>query len=82
MLKFTAAAKLYLWEFVEIAFLAVLALLLISILLGPGAGSYVASVTENATKFAAAASPGVLGVVIVLAIIFLVLRRNIGTRRR
>ncbi|MEI7804724.1 MAG: hypothetical protein WCI56_05295 [Hyphomicrobiales bacterium] len=75
MLKFTATAKQYLWEFVELAFLAVLALLLISILLGQGAGSYVASVTENVTKFGASAGPGVLGVVILLGIIFLVMRR-------
>ena len=48
MLKFVATAKVFLWEFVELAFLAVLALVLLSIL---------------------------LGIVIILAIIYLVMQR-------
>lgn len=75
MSDFVANAKRVLWDFVELAFLIVLALLLIFLLLGPGAGSYVASVADNVTKFATGASSGMLGIVIVLAIIFLVLRR-------
>lgn len=67
--------KRALWEFVEIAFLAVLALMLIFLLLGPSAGAYVASVADNVSKFASAASSGVLGIVIVLAIGYLALRR-------
>ena len=76
MWKFMATAKQVLWEFVELAFLAVLALLLIHLLLGAGAGSYVESVADNVTKFATAASGGVLGIVIVLAILYLVLRKS------
>ena len=75
MWKFIANAKRALWEFVELAFLAVLALMLIFLLLGKGAGSYVESVADNVTKFAAGASSGLLGIVIVLAIIYLALRR-------
>ncbi len=60
MWKFVTAAKLVLWEFVEIAFLAVLALLLIFMLLGQNAGPYVASVADNVTKFATGASSGLL----------------------
>jgi nitrate reductase gamma subunit len=75
MSDFIANAKRVLWDFVELAFLIVLALLLIFLLLGPGAGPYVASVADNVTKFATGASSGMLGIVIVLAIIFLVLRR-------
>ena len=75
MWKFIATAKQALWEFIELGFLAVLALILIHLLLGPGAGSYVASVADNVTKFATATSSGMLGVVIVLAIVYLVLRR-------
>ena len=71
MLKFVAAAKLVLWEFVELAFLVVLALVLISLLLGKDAGPYVTSVADNVTKFSAGASSGVLGIVSVLAIIYL-----------
>jgi nitrate reductase gamma subunit len=76
MWKFVAIAKRVLWEFVELAFLTVLALILIFLLLGQNAGPYVVSVADNVTKFATTASSGLLGVVIVLAIIYLVLRRT------
>jgi hypothetical protein len=75
MWKFVATAKRVLWEFVELAFLLVLALVLISLLLGPGAGTYVASVADNVAKFASGASSGLLGIVLVLAIIYLAMRR-------
>lgn len=75
MLNFVAAAKRVLWEFVELAFLLVLALVLISLLLGADAGSYVASVADNVTKFAGSASSGLLGIVLVLAIVYLAMRR-------
>jgi hypothetical protein len=76
MWKFVGQAKRALWAFVELAFLVVLALILIQLLLGQGAGSYVNSVADNVTKFATAASSGLLGVVIVLAILYLVLKRG------
>lgn len=75
MWNFVAEAKRALWAFVELAFLAILAIILIHLLLGEGAGGYVTSVADNVTKFATAASSGLIGVVIVLAIIYLVLRR-------
>jgi membrane protein DedA with SNARE-associated domain len=78
-----ATAKVFLWEFVELAFLAVLALVLLSILLGKNAGGYVESVAENAAKFSSSASSGVLGVVIILAIIYLAMKRmKPGSRGR
>ena len=82
MLKFVATAKIFLWEFVELAFLAVLALVLLSILLGKNAGGYVESVAENASKFASSASSGLLGIVIILAIIYLAMRRMKPGRTR
>ncbi len=78
MWNFVATAKRVLWEFVELGFLIVLALLLIFLLLGKSAGPYVESVADNVTKFATGASSGLLGVVIVLAIIYLVMRRTNG----
>ena len=75
MWNLVANAKRVLWEFVELAFLAVLALMLIFLLLGQNAGSYVVSVADNVSKFAASASAGLLGIVIVLAIIYLALRK-------
>jgi hypothetical protein len=76
MFEFIAKAKRVLWEFVELGFLTVLALILVHLLLGANAGAYVASVVDNVSKFASAASSGLLGIVIVLAIIFLALRRK------
>jgi hypothetical protein len=73
--KFVATAKRALWDFVELAFLLVLSLVLIFLLLGQNAGPYVTSVADNVTKFATSAGAGLLGAVVVLAIIFLVLRR-------
>lgn len=75
MWNFVATAKRALWEFVELAFLLVLALVLISLLLGSDAGTYVASVVDNVAKFASGASSGVLGIVLLLAIIYLAMRR-------
>jgi hypothetical protein len=75
---FVVNAKRVLWEFVEIAFLVVLSLLLISLLLGSNAGSYVTSVADNVSAFATKASSGLLGIVIVLAVAYLALRRTTG----
>jgi hypothetical protein len=75
MWKFAATAKRVLWEFVELAFLTVLALVLIFLLLGPNSGAYVVSVADNVTKFATNASSGLLGIVILLAIIYLAQRK-------
>jgi hypothetical protein len=75
MQAFVANTKRVLWDFVELAFLSVLALVLISLLLGEGAGGYVTSVVDNVQKFAAGASSGLLGIVLVLAIVFMAVRR-------
>ena len=78
MVQFIANAKRALWEFVELAFLTVLSLMLIFLLLGKSAGSYIESVADNVTKFAAGASSGLLGVVIVLAVVYLAMQRMKG----
>jgi hypothetical protein len=76
MSKFIASSKRALWSFVELAFLVLLALILISLLLGQAAGPYVLSVADNVGKFASTASSGLLGIVIVLALIYLAARRQ------
>jgi hypothetical protein len=78
MQTFVANTKRVLWEFVEIAFLVLLSLVLISLLLGSNAGGYVTSVAENVSAFASKASSGLLGILIVLAIIYLAARRMPG----
>jgi hypothetical protein len=53
----------------------VISLVLIFLLRGKDAGNYVASAADNVTKFSAGASLGMLGIVLVLAIIYLAAER-------
>ena len=76
MWNFIAEAKRALWAFVELGFLAVLAIILTHLLLGEGAGSYVTSVADNVKKFAAdVPTPSLIGIGVILAIIYLVMQR-------
>jgi hypothetical protein len=74
--EFIEKSKRYLWAFVELAFVALLALMLIYFLLGQNSGAYVMSVADNVTKFAGAVpTPSLIGLAIVLALIFLITGR-------
>ena len=76
MLVFIDKSKRYLWAFVELAFAAVLALMLIYLLLGQGCGPYVVSVADNVTKFAGGVpTPSLIGLAIVLALVWLITGR-------
>ena len=69
-------AKRALWAFVELGFLAVLAIILTHLLLGEGAGSYVTSVADNVLQFAnGIPAQGLVGLAIVLALVFLITNR-------
>jgi hypothetical protein len=66
----------FLWLFVELAFLAILATILIFLILGDSSGVFVKSVTENVMKFAGGVpTPSLIGLSVLIAIIFLVLNR-------
>lgn len=80
MWNYLSTAKRFLWEFVELGFLAVLSLILIHLLLGEQAGPYVVSVADNVTKFTSGAgAAGLVGIAIVVVIVYLIMRRlNIG----
>jgi hypothetical protein len=68
--------KRYLWAFVELGFLAVLAIILIYLILGEGSGTFVTSVADNVTKFASdVPTSSLLGIGVLLAIIYLVTQR-------
>ena len=76
MPAFVEKSKQYLWAFVELAFAAVLALMLIYLLLGQGSGAYVVSVADNVTKFAGGVpTPSLIGLAILLALIWLIMGR-------
>jgi len=76
MLDFLDKVKRYLWAFIELAFAAVLAIMLIYIIMGTDAGLFVNTVALNVLKFAdAVKGPTLVGLAIVLALIFLVTNR-------
>lgn len=51
MLEIIARAKRYMWEFVELAFVAVLGIMLVYLVLGQDSGAFVLSVAANVIKF-------------------------------
>jgi hypothetical protein len=51
MLAFVAKAKQYVWDFIELAFAAVLGIMLIYLVLGKDSGVFVLSVAANVIKF-------------------------------
>jgi hypothetical protein len=76
MLEFLDKSKRYLWAFVEIGFLAVLAIMLVYLLLGEAAGPYVVSVVDNVMKFAAAMpTPSLVGLGILIALVYIFVQR-------
>jgi hypothetical protein len=77
MLGYLQKAKQYLWAFVEIGFLTILAIMLIYLILGQDSGVFVSGVPDNVVKFAAAIpSQSVIGVAIVLALIVIIAKRR------
>ena len=76
MLDYMSKAKQYLWAFVEIGFLTVLAIILIYLILGSSSGVFVSSVADNVMKFAAGIpAQSLVGLAIVLALVFLLANR-------
>ena len=66
----------FLWLFVELAFLTVLAVILIFLILGDSSGVFVKSVTDNVMKFAGGVpTPSLIGLSVLVAIIYLILNR-------
>ena len=77
MLGHLQKAKQYLWAFVEIGFLTILAIMLIYLILGQDSGVFVSGVADNVVKFAAAIpSQSVIGIAVVLALIVMIAKRR------
>jgi formate/nitrite transporter FocA (FNT family) len=51
MLEFVAKAKQYIWDFIELGFAAVLAIMLIYLVLGQDSGVFILFVAGNVIKF-------------------------------
>jgi hypothetical protein len=77
MLGYLQKAKEYLWAFVEIGFLAILAVILIYLILGQDSGVFVLGVADNVLKFAGSIpAQSLVGIAIVLALIVLLTNRR------
>ena len=77
MRKFMANATNLLWEFVELGFVTILAIMLIYLILGQGSGIFVQSVADNVTKFAnGVPTPSLIGLALVLGVIYLIMHRQ------
>jgi hypothetical protein len=75
-MDFLDKAKRYLWTFVELGFLTILAIILIYLILGQSSGVFVTGVADNVIKFAGAIpAQGLVGIAIVLALVFLITAR-------
>jgi hypothetical protein len=75
MIETLEKAKRYLWAFVELGFVALLAIILIYLLLGQNSGEFIVSVADNVKGFASEASASLIGIGIILALIYLVRQR-------
>jgi hypothetical protein len=76
MLAFLESVRRYLWAFVELGFLAVLAVMLIYLLLGESSGVFVLSVADNVIMFAdEVPTASLLGIGVILAIVYLLTQR-------
>ncbi len=76
MLAFMDTTRRYLWAFVELAFAALLAIMLLYLLVGQDSGSYVLSVVDNVTKLAGGIpTPSLIGLGIVGLLVYMVALR-------
>ncbi len=77
MLEFLDKAKRVVWSLVELAFAAVLAIMLIYLLVGQNSGTFVLSVADNVLKFAnAVPTASLVGLVLLATLIYLIARRR------
>ena len=76
MMSYIDKARVFLWAFVELLFLGVLAVMLIYLVMGQSSGVFVLSVADNVIKFSnAVPTPSLIGMAIILAIIYLIMQR-------
>jgi nitrate reductase gamma subunit len=76
MMTFLDNAKRYLWTFVELGFISILAIMLIYLILGQGSGVFILAVADNVMKFAQAVpTPSLIGLALLLALIYLIMQR-------
>ncbi len=76
MLTWIDTARRYLWAFVELAFVTLLAIILLHLLVGPNAGIYTQTVVDNVMKLASSVpTPSLIGLAVVGLLIYMVGQR-------
>ena len=76
MMDFLETTKRFLWTFVELGFLSILAIIILYLILGQNSGEFVLSVADNVVKFAnAVPTPSLIGLAVVVAMIVLIVQR-------
>jgi hypothetical protein len=76
MLTWIDTARRYLWAFVELAFVALLAIILLHLLVGPNSGAYTQSVVDNVMKMAEGVpTPSLIGIAIVGLLVYMIGQR-------
>jgi hypothetical protein len=69
-------SRQFLWAFVELGFLSLIAIILIYLILGESSGVFVQSVADNVLKFAGGVpTPSLIGLAIVGMLVYLTARR-------
>jgi hypothetical protein len=76
MMQYLEKARRFLWLFVELGFLTILASILLYLILGDNSGVFITSVADNVKKFATdVPTPSLIGIGVIVAIIYLVMQR-------
>jgi hypothetical protein len=76
MMQYLEKTRRFLWLFVELGFLIILATILIYLILGDNSGVFVTSVADNVKKFAGdVPTPSLIGIGVIIAIVYLVMQR-------
>jgi hypothetical protein len=77
MLEFVAKAKQYIWDFIELGFAALLAIMLIYLVLGQDSGVFILFVAGNVIKFTNDVPAGnLLAFAIIAALLYWVAQKN------
>jgi hypothetical protein len=76
MMDIIDKSRQFLWAFVELGFLSLIAIILIYLILGESSGVFVQSVADNVLKFAGGVpTPSLIGLAIVGMLVYLTARR-------
>jgi hypothetical protein len=76
MMQFIEQARRFLWAFVELAFLSLVAIILVYLILGQESGSFVQSVADNVMKFAGGVpTPSLIGLAIIGMLVYAITQK-------